>query len=68
MSGSKLFQRVCKAKSLDEAVRSLSQADLGELAEYLSELKPEGGIPSQVFGMVTAALGKAPRKAKEVAK
>lgn len=68
MSAAKLYQRVCKAASLDAAVAKLSEGELTDLAEYLSGLEPTGGIPAQVFGMVTARLGGGKRKEKEVGK
>lgn len=57
MTGAKIFQRICKSASLDKAVAALTAAELSAVAEYLSDLKPTGGIPAQVFGMVSARLG-----------
>lgn len=57
MSGSRVFQRICKSASLDAAVARLSAAELAEVAEYLSGLGAAGGVPAQVFGMVSARLG-----------
>ncbi len=68
MSGKRAFEVLCKAASLDSAVEKLTEAELLNLAEYLSELKPEGGIPAQVFGMVTARLNSAGKHSQEVAR
>ena len=54
--GRQLYQHVCEAESLDAAVSRLTREELAEVAEYLSDLRPAGGVPSQVFGMVSAAL------------
>lgn len=56
MKGAKIFQRICKCASLDNAVSALTDAELSAVAEYLSDLRPTGGIPAQVFGMVSARL------------
>lgn len=56
MSVARLYSTICKAASLDTAIANLTDAELVELAEYLSNMKPKGGIPAQVFGMVTARL------------
>lgn len=67
MSVSRLYSKICKAASLDAAIENLSDAELTELAEYLSNMKPKGGIPAQVFGMVTARLNSMEKINEEVA-
>jgi hypothetical protein len=54
--GREIYRKVCEAESLDAAVSQLTREELAELAEYLSDLRPAGGVPSQVWGMVSAAL------------
>jgi hypothetical protein len=48
---------LCESRNLDAAVARVPREALAELAEYLSGLRPTGGIPAQIFGMVSARLG-----------
>lgn len=61
MNGEQIYHQLCKARSLDAAVSRLSRKDLAEVAAHLSALHPSGGVPAQVWGMVSARLS-APRK------
>ncbi|MBK1884115.1 hypothetical protein JIN85_16970 [Luteolibacter pohnpeiensis] len=56
MSGRSLYKQVCEASNLDAAVSQLNRDELAELAEYISKLKPRGGVPAQVSGMVAARI------------
>ena len=56
MSGRDIYHNLCAATNLDAAVSLLSREDLAEAAQYLSELKPTGGVPAQIFGMISARL------------
>lgn len=58
MSGEAIYHELCEASDLDAAVSRLNRDELAEVAEYLSGLEPRGGVPSQVFGVVTAKLSK----------
>jgi hypothetical protein len=64
--GRDIYRAICEAANLDAAVSLLSRDDLAEVAEYLSDLSPAGGVPSQVWGMVSARL--AGRKTRRPAK
>lgn len=56
MTGQTIYMRLCGASDLDAAVSQLSREDLAAVAEYISEMEPAGGVPAQVFGVVTAKL------------
>lgn len=58
--GREIYRAICEDESLDAAVSRLSREDLAEVAEYLADLSPAGGVPSQVWGAVSARL--VPRK------
>jgi hypothetical protein len=58
MSGEAIYREICQASDLDAAVSRLDRDALAEVAEYLSGLEPRGGVPSQVFGVVSAKLSK----------
>ena len=60
MSARELFHRICEADSIDAEVSRLSRAELAEVAEYLADLSPSGGVPAQIWGAVAARL--APRQ------
>jgi hypothetical protein len=60
--GREIYRTLCEDESLDAAVSRLSREDLAEVAEYLADLSPAGGVPSQVWGAVSARL--VPRKSK----
>jgi len=64
MSGREIYQELCEAASLDAAVSRLSRDDLAAVAEYLADLRPAGGVPSQVWGAVSAALVKDGKRRK----
>ena len=66
-TGREIYRELCEARGLDAAVSLLSRDDLAEVAEYLADLAPAGGVPSQVWGAVSAAItagAKPKRKAK----
>lgn len=68
--GRKIYHGLCEAESLDAAVSRLTRDELAEVAEYLAEMAPKGGLPSQVWGAVAVALnpgGRGKRKHTEVA-
>ena len=65
MSGEAIYHSICAATNLDAAVSRLSRGELAEAAQYLSGLKPTGGVPAQIFGMVSARLSAPPRKARK---
>lgn len=52
-----IYQTLCEASNLDAAVAALAAEELSSVAQYLSKLKPTGGVPAQVWGMVSARLG-----------
>ncbi|MEO5713003.1 MAG: hypothetical protein ABIT37_05905 [Luteolibacter sp.] len=54
-----LYQRLCEATNLDAAVKALSPDELTKVAEYLAALKPSGGLPAQVWGVIQQALNPA---------
>lgn len=54
--GRDLYREICEAENLDAAVSRLSRDELAEVAEYLADLGPAGGVPSQVWGLVCARL------------
>lgn len=60
MSGRELYHRICEADSIDAEVARLSREDLAEVAEYLADMDPQGGVPAQIWGAVSARL--APRR------
>lgn len=62
--GRDLYREICEAENLDAAVSRLSRDELAEVAEYLADLTPAGGIPSQVWGLVCARLAPPKRKAE----
>lgn len=64
MSGSEIYAEICAASNLDAAVSRLTRGELAELAVHLSGLRPTGGVPAQVFGMVSARLDAAGRRRK----
>ena len=66
MSGEQIYNSLCKASDLDAAVSRLSREDLATVAEYISDQEPFGGVPAQVFGVVTAKLNPPKRKRKGV--
>lgn len=57
MSGEEIYHSLCQARSLDAAVSRLSREDLAAVATHLSSLHPSGGVPAQVWGMISARLG-----------
>lgn len=59
--GRAIYQQLCEAKSLDAAVSRLSRDQLAEVAAFLGELKPAGGVPAQVWGAVSARLAPVPK-------
>jgi hypothetical protein len=64
--GQSIYARLTEAANLDEAVAALTPSELTAVAEYISGLDPQGGIPSQIFGHVSAHLAgvrRAPRAA-----
>ena len=56
MSGEAIYHHLCKARSLDAAVTRLSREDLAAVATHLSGLHPSGGVPAQVWGMVSSRM------------
>ena len=68
MTGRDLYRRICEGENLDAEVSRLTRDDLAEVAEFLADLQPAGGVPSQVWGLVSARLipqsEKKPRKVK----
>ena len=56
MSARTIYQGLCEASNLDGAVKALPVTDLTAVAKYLSDLRPTGGVPAQVWGMVSARL------------
>lgn len=55
-SGKAIYQDLCAAGNLDTAVQDLASEDVTSVAEYLSGLKKRGGIPAQVWGLVSTRL------------
>lgn len=59
IAGEDIYRRICRARSLDVAVQSLTTEDLVAVAEYLAGVGADGGIPAQVMGMVSGRLNQA---------
>lgn len=55
-TGKGIYQELCSAGNLDTAVQALASEEVTAVAEYLSKLKRRGGIPAQVWGLVSARL------------
>lgn len=51
-----IYQKLCEASDLDKAVKDLSPAELTKVAEYVAGLRPRGGLPAQVWGVIQQAL------------
>lgn len=51
-----LYRMLCEASNLDAAVGELSVRELTQVAEYITRLKGDGGLPAQVWGVVSQAL------------
>ena len=51
-----LYRALCRASNLDAAVARLSRERLADVAQYVSGLRPTGGVPAQIFGMISARL------------
>jgi hypothetical protein len=66
--GESLYQGLCRARSLDAAVARMGREDLAEVAVYLSGIKPTGGVPAQIMGMVSARLGETEPKKRRATK
>lgn len=67
MSGREIYHLVCADTNLDAAVSRLSREDLAEAAQYLSDIGPTGGVPAQIFGMISARLSAPIKRRKEAA-
>lgn len=67
-TGREIYRELCEARALDAAVAQLSRDALAEVAEYLADLAPAGGVPSQVWGVVSARISagakRKPRKSR----
>ena len=63
MSGREIYHRICEAASIDAEVSRMSRAELAEVAEYLADIDPTGGVPSQIWGAVSARLS--PRRSRK---
>ena len=68
MTGEAIYMALCGASDLDQAVSRLDREELAEVAEYISNLRPRGGVPSQVFGVVSAKLSKNSKRKKRAGK
>ena len=64
MTGREIYQRICEQPDIDAAVSRLPCGHLATLAEYLAKLRPAGGVPSQVWGVVSAKLTAKPEGKK----
>ncbi len=51
-----LYQRLCETSNLDAAVKLLTADELTKVAAYVAGLKPSGGLPAQVWGVIQQAL------------
>ena len=56
MTGRELYRKICEAGNLDGEVSRLTRDELAAVTEFLADLQPAGGVPSQVWGMVSARL------------
>jgi hypothetical protein len=56
MNGEKIYRRICDADSIDAAVARLSRDALAAVAEHLAAMGAKGGIPAQIWGVVSARL------------
>lgn len=52
-----IYQKLCEASNLDAAVALLTGEELTAVAEYIAKLKRGGGVPAQIFGVISAKLG-----------
>ena len=57
MNPREIYQRLSEAANLDAAVAALSPSALTGVAAYISGLPRGGGVPAQIFGVVSAKLG-----------
>jgi hypothetical protein len=55
-SGASIYRALCEAGNLDTAVEALSPEDLTAVAEYLAKRPRRGGVPAQVWGLVSSKL------------
>ena len=63
--GEAIYQRLCRARNLDAAVSRLSCEELAEVALTLSGMSPTGGVPAQIFGMISARLAAGDRRGED---
>lgn len=64
MSPREIYQSLCEASNLDAAVLALTNEQLTAAAQYVAGLKPRGGLPAQVWGVISKALDAAPRPSR----
>lgn len=54
--GKEIYQRLCSAGHLDTAVEDLTAEELTAVSEYLATINKRGGVPAQIWGLVSARL------------
>jgi hypothetical protein len=55
-----IYQKLCEACNLDAAVDALTGEELTAVAAYIAGLKRGGGVPAQIFGVISAKLATIP--------